>query len=463
MITWSSQEHAALARHTCRWLFFGTVVGGLVGLACALFLRSLDAATQLRFNHPWLLLLLPVAGLAIALLYKATCKKSEQGNNLIIEEIHEPGGGVPARMAPLVLAGTLISHVTGASVGREGTAVQMGGSIAGALGRMLRFMLRAEEGPTLLMAGVAAGFGGVFGTPIAGAVFAAEVLTRGSLKYRALGPCLIAAFTADIVCRGWGGRHTDYRALVGDLPPGTPHLLLQVLIATLCFGLVAAAFVELAHGVKAAFARTVKKDWLRPAIGGVLVIALAYAAAWMGGTLHGTDSWGEWLARPLSCDFLGLGVDSSDPHATTLTSCFFIGGALAGAWLWKMAFTAVSVGSGLKGGEVTPLFFIGAALGNALPEAIARGEEIVAKGYWGLTTDIPERQLDTIRFHRAPAEFFAALGMIAVFAGAANTPLACTIMAMELFGPQYAPWFAIACFGAYMVSGKNGIYTAQKK
>ena len=179
---------------TLKWLAILLPMAALVGSASAFFLWSLDALTRVRFEHPWLLYLLPIAGIAIAWMYHRFGGKSAEGNNLIIDEIHQPGGGVPRRMAPLVLIGTLGTHLFGGSAGREGTAVQMGGSIAAAFGRFFR--INAANLRLLLMAGVAAGFGSVFGTPVAGAIFALEVLVIGRLQYDALIPCFVASLVA---------------------------------------------------------------------------------------------------------------------------------------------------------------------------------------------------------------------------------------------------------------------------
>lgn len=437
---------ASLLHSTLKWVPTAAAVGILVGGACALFLHSLDRVTALRMAHPWLVWCLPAAGAGVALIYRFTCKQSEKGNNLIIEEIHRPECGVPLRMAPLVLGATLVSHLFGASVGREGTAIQMGGAIAGGLGRRLKGFLKPEDLPTLLMCGVAAGFGGVFGTPVAGAVFAAEVLTRGHLRYLALGPCLIAAFAADFTALRWGAVHVDYGALLAgalDRAPVSPlSLFLQAALAAACFGLAAALFIRMTHGAKSLFNRLVPVAWLRPAAGGTCVVLLSLAC--------GTQA------------YLGLGVDSIHPADTTLITCFFAGGVVASAWLWKLLFTAVSVGSGLKGGEVTPLFFIGAALGHTLPEAFSALAEIPLKAHARWIAHLPQAQVDRIHVTPAPAELFAALGFAAVFAGAANAPLACTIMGMEIFGAHHAPLFALACFGAFAVSGKSSLYAAQK-
>lgn len=413
---WDPREHWDLAKYALKWTVLSVPLAAAVGSACALFLWSLGLVTQMRFDYPQLLFFLPLAGAALGLVYHFFGKRAEEGNNLILEEIHQPGGGVPRRMAPLVLVGTLATHLFGGSAGREGTAIQMGGSIASSFARLLP--INAHDRRTLLMAGMAAGFGGVFGTPLAGAIFALEVLAIGRLSYEALVPCLMASIVSNWVVTIWGVHHTDYHlaALVG----GTSGLQVidwllmgKVIVAAIAFGLSSVLFSELTHGTRSVFRKIIPWPFLRPALGGLIVIGLVYA--------FGTR------------DYLGLGVTSPDPGAVTILSSFRADGAGDFSWLWKILFTVVTLSSGFKGGEVTPLFFIGAALGNALS-----------------------------RWLGAPVEMFAALGFVAVFAGAANTPLACTVMAIELFGPSHVVYFAVACFLAYLFSGHTGIYLSQR-
>jgi H+/Cl- antiporter ClcA len=385
-----------------------------VGTLCAAFLWSLDVVTQIRFDHPWLLFLLPVGGFSIGWLYHRLGRSVEAGNNLIVEQIHEPGGGIPLRMAPLIFLGTIVTHLLGGSAGREGTAVQLGGSLASAVARLFR--LDPSGVRILLMAGIAAGFGAVFGTPLAGAVFALEVLAIGRVEYAALVPCLLAAVVGDLTCHAWGIHHGAYHIAAvagrtGDLIM-QPVLLGKTAIAGILFGLTSLMFAEANHRLGGWLKRSITYGPARPFVGGIAVIALVYAL--------GTR------------DYLGLGVWSADPHAPTIAG-FFSGPVDSWSWLLKMLFTVVTLSAGFKGGEVTPLFFIGAALGNALA---------------GL--------LD------APIDLFAGIGFVAVFAGASNTPLASTIMGMELFGASDAVPIAIACFTAYLCSGHSGIYLSQR-
>jgi len=384
-------------------------MAALIGAACALFLWSLQQVTLLFQRNPVLLWFLPLGGVAVVLAYQRKGRGTHRGTALIIDEIHQPGAGVPLRLAPLVLVGTLVTHLFGGSAGREGTAVQMGGALASWYERLLARFHRHGYTRTLLMAGVAAGFAGVFGTPWAGAVFAAEVLTFGRAGLWSFAPCLCAAFVADRACLAWGIHHTHYQidASIGlDVP-----LLVKAAAAALAFGLAARLFKGAAHAIRASLKQSGMPGWVHPLLGGAAVIALTLLLG--------------------SRDYLGLGVSNLDPDSVTILSAFRPDGATDWSWLLKLIFTAVTVAGGFRGGEVTPLFFIGAALGNTIA-----------------------------RHAGAPVDLFAGLGLIAVFAAAARTPLACTILGAELFGVGHWSWiilFLIACFGASLVGG-SGLY-----
>lgn len=406
-------------KHLIRWTVFTAPVAIAIGSMVALFLWLLGWAIHFRFDHPWLLYALPLAGIVIWFVYKKWGGASDKGNNLIMEEIHTPGGGVPKRMAPLVLVATVVTHLFGGSAGREGTAVQMGGSIAQFFSK--QFKLNAADTRIMLTAGIAAGFGAVFGTPLAGAIFALEVLAIGRIQYDALLACLIAAIIGDLTVSAWGIHHTAYHI---DIVPATQNalspyfhldmlLLLKVIVAAIVFGITSRLFAQAVHTVKSTLHKFIPAKWLIPVIGGVLIIALTFA-----------------IGRS---DYLSLGVDAEYPGAVTIPSAFQSNGAHTWSWLWKTIYTAITLGSGFKGGEVTPLFYIGATLGNTLSQLMD-----------------------------APVSLFAALGFIAVFAGATNTPLACTIMGVELFGGEYVLFFAVACFTAYFFSGHSGIYGSQR-
>ena len=397
---------------TLRWIAILVPLAVAVGSASAFFLWALDAVTRIRFANPGLLFLLPVSGLFVGAIYQIYGKSASGGNNLLIDEIHQPGAGVPKRITPLILLGTLVTHLFGGSAGREGTALQMGGSIAATFARILK--LDATHVRILLMAGVAAGFGSIFGTPVSGAVFALEVLVVGRVQYDALIPCFFAAVLADWTCRAWGIGHTHYHVDVSAAASGIDFLLMgKVVLAAVAFGLGSRLFSTLSHRLGDAFKTYIPRPELRPVVGGLLVIGLFFLA--------GTG------------DYLGLGVLGNRPDAITLPAMFSSTEIPASAWAWKLLFTVITLSAGFKGGEVTPLFFIGAALGNSL--ALALG---------------------------APVDLFAALGFVAIFAGATNTPLASTFLGMELFGAGNGLYIAAACLVAYRCSGRQGIYTAQR-
>ena len=397
-------------RSFLKWVAILSCLALAVGSASAFFLWSMRAVTFFRFSHPWLLYLLPLAGFGTGLLYHFYGGTANKGSNLLIDEIHEPGAGVPRRMAPLILAGTLITHLFGGSAGREGTAIQMGGGMAAMAVRWLK--LDAAAIRILLMAGVAAGFGSVFGTPWAGAVFALEVLVVGRLQYDALLPCLFSAFVADWTTHAWGAHHTSYHLVASELTMNV-SLAGKILLAAAAFGLAGRLFVLASHQVEKLFKKGIPWPPLRPAIGGLLVIGLFFLA--------GTP------------DYLGIGDVSQRAGAVTIPAMFTSGQIPATAWLWKLVFTVATLASGMKGGEVTPLFFIGAALGNAMAGVLG-----------------------------VPVDFLAALGFVAIFAAATKTPIASTILGMELFGGVPVLPLFIACVVACRISGSKGIYSSQR-
>jgi H+/Cl- antiporter ClcA len=383
-------------------LLLGALVGVTTGATSALFLWLLERVTSFRVSHGAITYALPLAGLAIGAFYARFGRAIGAGNDLIIDTIHDAGPEIPLRMAPMVLAGTVLTHLFGGSAGREGTAVQMGASLSDWIAHRLRVSDSVRR--QLLAAGAAGGFGSVFGTPVAGAVFGLEFVVLGQLEYRALLPAMLASCIGDMTTRGLGIEHTHY--------PSVQHLELTAWLTLkwLVFALVVAAvttlFIELTHGIKRWAEVRVPFLGLRMLFGGVAVVGL-----WQ---LVGTS------------DYLGLGVP-------TIERAFVDPGLPHYAFALKLLFTALTLGAGFLGGEVTPLFFVGAALGNALAHVL------------GL-----------------PLSLAAGVGMAATFAAAANTPLALSIMAVELLGADVMPHALIVCALAYWASGHRSIYPAQR-
>lgn len=385
-----------------KWLLISLVIGAVVGTSAAGFLFALKWAGGTRNEHlTYSVILLGPAGALVAWIYQKYGGPSEKGNNLIIEELQEPKATLPLRMAPLVVGGTLVSHLFGASAGREGTAVQMGAVLADQLNRPLR--MGPSERKILLASGVAAGFAALFGTPLAGAIFGLEVLLIGGVMYSALIPALFSALLADWVCRLWNAPHTHYE--LGEVPAFSLQGFLWAVLAGIVFGLCASLFSLSVRRLGGLFRRRISRPWLRPLIGGVGV---------------------GLLFLVFGQEYLGLGLP-------TIVRSFHEQQPLY-SFAVKLVFTVLTLAAGFKGGEVTPLFFIGATLGNALSFLIP-----------GL-----------------PMGLLAAMGFVGVFAGAANTPLACIFMAVELFGGDCLSYVAVSCAVAYLVSGNTGIYSSQR-
>jgi len=384
-----------------QWIFLGTMVGLLAGAASALFLWLLGLATAYRAGHESIVFTLPMAGLGMGLLLQKWGGPVRAGNNLVIDTVHENSDRIPVSVAPWILGGTVLTHLFGGSAGREGAAIQMGAAIAEEVSH--RFSVRPQTRAQLLAAGVAGGFGAVFGAPIAGTVFGLEVVHLGKIEYSSLVPALVASVVGDFTVRTIGIHHSVFprvEALGID-----PLLALKWTLVGVLVALVAIAFIELTHRIRALLEDKVPTLPLRMFFGGIAVVAL-----WQ---LVGDSQ------------YLGLGVP-------TILSAF----SEPSAWYvfaLKVLFTAVTLGAGFLGGEVTPLFFIGATLGGAIA------------GPLGL-----------------PLALTVGVCMAAMFAAASNTPLALSIMAVEMFGANVLPHVVIVCVVAYLMTGNRSIYPSQR-
>lgn len=416
----SEQSVDSVGRNQClqcaRWLLVGIPLAIAMGCCGAFFLWALEMVAGWRQAQSFFIYGLPLAGLLVYGLYQGFGPDLAAGNQRILQAVENPEVQVPLRLMPLILVTTLITHLFGGSAGREGTAIQMGGSLAGAWGRWLGFDAVARR--ALLLAGMATGFAAVFGTPLTGAVFAFEILRSRLFRWDYALLCVLLAWLADAVCHLFPIQHITYSlrpftealASVGGLQWS---LGFKFALAALAFGLVARGFIAAAQALKSGAHKWIQPAWIVPIIGGLLVLLISYGL--------GTR------------DYLGLGVWSADPEVITICSAFHQGGADTYSWLWKAVLTVVTLSLGFKGGEVTPLFFIGATLGNSL--AISLG---------------------------LPVDWLAGLGMVAVFAAATHAPLACCVLSGELFG-----WGNLVCFIpivylAHYCSGPINIYQKQR-
>lgn len=388
-------------RHYLRWSFYSALVGLLAGASAALFLISLNWATKYRSKNMWLIWLLPFAGLFIGYCYKRYGRKAQEGTGLILEEIHNPQNIIPFRMAPFVFIGTVITHLFGGSAGREGTAVQMGSTFADQLTQF--FQIEPEERKILLIAGAGAGFSAAIGAPLAGAIFGLEVIQIGKLRLFALFECLIASFVGFHTSRVLGAPHSIFPVL--NVVTYDVATVVSVFLGGLAFGMAANIFVKCTHLVERIQKKYIKISVLRPFFAGIALIILYYIEG--------------------SYRYVGLGIPTIQNSFTQSASWYDP--------IIKLIFTSLTIGSGFKGGEFVPLVFIGSTLGSFLSTQM-----MISKG------------------------LITSLGFAAVFGAAANTPIACTIMACELFGWKIAPYALFCCLIAYYITGHLGIYKNQK-
>ncbi len=385
-----------LAKQASRDLLIGSWAGLMAGISSAVFLLVLAQIDQGFRLQPARILWLPVVGLISAALYHYWGADSSRGTRLVVESIHTPDRTIPLRMAPLVLVGTWLTHLSGGSAGREGTAVQMGGSLALAPSKW--WNLDHETRRLLAVAGIAGGFGAVFGTPWAGALFAIEATSRRWFNFNAVLASVVAAIAGDDVCRRLGVVHHAYPSFVADgLPLGS------VAVIGVAMAVIGTSFVAAVHQIPGWIKHW--PWWIKPLIGGSLVIAMTYA---VGNVQY------NGLSLPLLAESVTTSVGRAD-------------------FALKLAFTVVTLGFGFKGGEVTPLFVIGATAANALAQVL---------GY--------------------PIAASAMLGFVTLFAAASGAPVACAVMAGELFGWTAVPWAIVASTIAAVAGPAESLYGVRR-
>lgn len=390
-----------------KWIFICLLIGIFSGSASAFFLVSLEWVTQIREHNNWIIWLLPIAGLSIGWLYYQYGATVLKGNNLLLEEYENPQKTIPLKMAPMVLLSTLITHLFGGSAGREGTAVQMGGAIADQFSRLSSRAQSSDkldnsDRKTLIILGISAGFASIFGTPLAGAIFALEVLYFSKINLKSTLLSFVVAYLAYYTVEFLQVKHTHY--YIPEIPEIAVNTILWVVIVGILFGLAAMLFSRTTQFLGSIFSKIIDYPPLRPFVGGLIVVIAIY--------LSGTTK------------YIGLGIPSIVQSFVTPSASY--------DFLLKIIFTAITLSAGFKGGEVTPLFFIGATLGSVLS-----------------------------LFVPLPIGLLAGMGFVAVFSGATHTPIACTVMGMELFGWQSGFFIGIACLVAYFFSGSVGIYHSQ--
>lgn len=383
-----------------RWTLISAVIGIICGFFGAAFHLSIDLVTEIRMEHSWLIYLLPIGGIIIAFLYRQSHMRRHKGTDNIIESVrgHER---VPLRTAPLIFIATVITHLCGGSAGREGAALQLGGSIGFKTAELLK--LDEKDRTLVVMCGMSAFFSALFGTPLTAALFSIEVTSVGIMYYAGLIPCTVSALTAYSVTHLIGIESTAYKFIAA--PEFNLYSVMSVAVIAILCAAISVIFCMMLHGSSALMKKAFKNEYKRILVGSALVIALTL--------ICGTN------------DYNGAGTHVINAAAH--------GEAVPWAFALKMIFTAITISAGFKGGEIVPTFFVGATFGCFMA------------GLIGLDSG-----------------FGAAVGMIAMFCGMLNCPVASIILSIEMFGDEGIMLFAIASGISYMLSGYYGLYHSQK-
>ena len=382
-----------------QWTVFSAITGAVLGVLGGLFYRAISFVTAFRLAHHYILFLLPVGAVGIRYLYHLFHNEQDGGTNLVLSAIHA-NDDIPLRMAFLIFLSTVFSHLVGASVGREGAALQFGGSIGNNIGKLFHATERDKK--TMIMAGMSGVFSALFGTPIAAAIFSMEVVSVGIMHYAALLPCVISSFVARRVASLLGAPAASFTVI--EIPASSPAAWIKITgLAVLC-GLLAAGFcICLHHGAHLSH-RLIKNRYLRALIFGTTVLILTLLV-------------GDQTYNGAGVDYINACIRGEDRPL---------------GFLMKILFTVLSILAGYKGGEIVPSFFIGASLGCTYGQLV----------------------------NLSPS-FCATIGMGAVFCGVTNCPITSLLICLELFGFEGAPFYLLAIAFSYLLSGYYGLYTSQ--
>lgn len=390
--------HRALV--SLKWIIFAIIVGAIVGLCGTAFYFALSLVTVLRTQNTWLIFLLPLGGLGIVAMYRFLHNEKDTGTNLVISAIHSDDE-LPLRMAPLIFVSTLITHLFGGSAGREGAALQMGGSIGNALGKLFRFDDKDKH--VMIMCGMSAAFSALFGTPMAAAILPMEMVSVGVMYYIALVPCVISSLVAHGIAYSFGVSNEMF--IIRSIPKFGIITSIEISVLAILCALVSILFCVLLHKSEDLYKRFFTNPYIRVIAGGCIIIVLTL--------LVGNQ------------DYNGTGINIIE-HCIN-------GTVRPEAFLLKMIFTALTLGAGYKGGEIVPSFFTGAAFGCLFGNLL------------GFSTTL-----------------CTAVGMTAVFCGVTNCPITSLLISFELFGYDGMPYFLLATALSYMLSGYFGLYRSQK-
>ena len=383
-----------------KWIAFSILSGILIGMVSSTFFYCLKFVTDERQKHPWIIFMLPLGGVMIVLLYRVLHNENDRGTNLIISAIHS-NAEVPLRMAPSIFISTIITHFFGGSAGREGAALQLGGSIGNSLGKAFKF--NAKDKHIMIMCGMSASFSALFGTPMAAAIFSMEVISVGIMHYSALLPCVISSLVAHGVATYFDISQELF--FLSNIPSFNISSAIKISILAVLCALISVVFCIMLHKSEYYYKKYFKNPYIRISVGGVFIIIL---------TLIVGDQ-----------TYNGAGIG-------TISQCIN-GSVNYEAFILKMLFTVLTLGAGYKGGEIVPSFFIGASFGCLFGQLIGFNPSLCT-----------------------------AIGMTAVFCGVTNCPITSLLISFELFGYEGMPYFLLAIAFSYVLSGYYGLYKSQK-